>query len=537
MAIRYDALPRSSLDLQEHTSDFKDKPRRRTNRISLLVRKARRLCRPIYASIFVLILLVCQLLFNASYNDPHPAFIHPHETVFIAANIINADLINGAWGDSLLSLIDLIGQDRVFVSIYGGPTDALKALGARIPCKKSIVSEELDPISLDSIQHTKLPTGESRIKRIAYLAEVRNKALMPLNTRPEKFDRVLFINDVFFEPMDAARLLWSTNQNAEGTAQYKAACAADFITSWKYYDTYGTRDLEGYSIGVPIYPWFANEADAVSRNDVLAGRDTVRVKSCWGGMVAFDARYLQRDLSHLSSDAFFGAATLHPEHQNRNVTPTVPIEPKTPGSLPSTNPVQLPLYFRSEPEPFWDSSECCLIHSDIISIPLVPGLMQAAKQDRWGVGIFMNPHVRVAYDERTFKNIWLAKRFERLFSLPQRILNHFAKMPRYNYRRTEVEGEVIHDRIWISEKQSGSVKSREVGEIEDVAMLKKRATLGSAKGKAYWDGQGHYEPLDRIASRGGYCGVRQLLLLKEAKLEDGEGNWDNLLDQVPPLDI
>lgn len=96
-------------------------------------------------------------------------------------------------------------------------------------------------------------------------------------------------------------------------------------------------------------------------------------------------------------------------------------------------------------------------------------------------------------------------------------------MPRFNYRRTEREGDVVKDRVWVSTKKNAEPK------------VEKRATLGSAKGKEYWAGEGHYKDFERTATRGGYCGVRQLLVLKEGNTDDG--NWDNLLDQVPPLDI
>lgn len=38
--------------------------------------------------------------------------------VFIAANIINAELISGAWGDAVMELMDLIGEKNVFLSQY-----------------------------------------------------------------------------------------------------------------------------------------------------------------------------------------------------------------------------------------------------------------------------------------------------------------------------------------------------------------------------------------------------------------------------------
>ena len=63
----------------------------------------------------------------------------------------------------------------------------------------------------------------------------------------------------------------------------------------------------------------------------------------------------------------------------------------------------------------------------------------------------------------------------------------------------------------------------------------KRGTLGSEKGNVDWDKKGHYVDVKREAARGGYCGVRSLLVLKESKGK-GEGNWDTMLDEVPPLE-
>ncbi|KAL3419258.1 hypothetical protein PVAG01_09480 [Phlyctema vagabunda] len=483
---RYDSLPRSSFD-----AETKDRPRgRRYPSIFALLRKMRRVCRPLYVVVGMCVFLFWQITFNASYTTPPPFTIPSNETVFIAANIIDGDLMTGPWGASLKALVDLIGEERVFVSIYGGPPTALAELDSQLSCNRSLVAEEKEPIALKDIPHTLLPTGEERIKRIAYLAEVRNKALEPLQKSNTHYDKILFVNDVFFEPMGAARLLWGTNVNEHGKAEYKAVCGTDFVTSWKYYDTFATRDLGGYSIGVPIFPWFGNEGEAISRKDVLAGSDAVRVKSCWGGMTAFDAKYFTMGGMEISPAS--GTAT----------------------QLPS-----LPLRFRSEPEPFWDSSECCLIHADIMSLP--DASMPSSEHD---TGIYMNPYVRVAYDARSFANIPFAKRFERLFAPLQAIITPLAHLPRFNTRRTEKEGEVIKDRLWVSVK----------GQV--IRALDKRATLGSEGSWGEWEKRGHYEDFDRVANRGGYCGVRQLLVLKEGPLQEGEGNWDNLLNQVPPLE-
>ena len=89
------------------------------------------------------------------------------------------------------------------------------------------------------------------MKRIAFLAEVRNRALRPLEADPPvHFDKVLFLNDVMFNPVDAIQLLLSTNVDASGRAQYGAVCAVDFINPFKFYDRFTTRDFEGYAMGI-----------------------------------------------------------------------------------------------------------------------------------------------------------------------------------------------------------------------------------------------------------------------------------------------
>jgi hypothetical protein len=471
--------------------------------------------------------------------------------VFIAANIVDDKLIRGEWGESLRGLVELIGRERVAVSVYGGPKVALESLGERLgDVQKFLVGEEEEPLNMSTIPRTTLPTGETKVKRIAYLAEVRNKALEPLGRSENKFDKVLFINDVFFDPIDAARLLWGTNVNKEGKAVYKAVCGTDFIKSWKFYDTFATRDAEGFSIGVPIFPWFANVGDAVSRRDVLEGREAVRVKSCWGGMVAFDGRYFQ-DSGKLEEKY---------DVEGRKEFDRVLEEGKK-------HPPQLPLRFRSEPEPFWDSSECCLIHADIMASAPYPPLSSFAStsipdpsstttdqsasrgDDKYDTGIYMNPYVRVTYDRSTKRWLGFAKRFERLFTPVQRIINHFAHMPHFNVRRMEVEGQLIRDRKWVSltakTADDTTPVSHEFGG-EDATWqgsgvekkgnrLGKKDLVGKPKGKEYWTSEGYYTDFNRTANRGGYCGVRQLLVVKE-DAKEGESNWDNLLDRVPPLE-
>ena len=245
--------------------------------------------------------------------------------VFIAVNLYQSEALlrDGSWARAILELIDLIGSANVYLSIFeNNSTDEtprlLKDLKKRVKCKYQIVTTTLN---LADHQYAPLytrNTTDTYLSRIAYLAMIRNRALEPLlyngidisNNSGRRFSKILFLNDVVFSSEDAFRLL-RTNDG-----DYAAACALDFISPIKFYDTLATRDFNGYSMGLPLYPFFS---PGESQSEIRRRHGLVHVKSCWSGMVAFD-------------------------------------------SIPFTN----GLKFRSlHTESNWDASECCLIHADI----------------------------------------------------------------------------------------------------------------------------------------------------------------------------
>ena len=280
------------------------------------------------------------------------------------------------------------------------------------------------------------------------------------------FDRLLFINDIIISPVDAVQLLFSTNVDSIGRAQYGAACAVDFINPFKFYDTYATRDMEGSSLGVPFFPWFTDAGDGESRRDVLRQKDAVRVRSCWGGMTAFEARWFQD------------------------------IVPKTVPSNTGTRGLNIsPLRFRYEVDPFWEASECCLIHADL-------AYLRQGYGNTTDSGIFMNPYVRVAYDSSTLRWLPYTRRIERLYSWIHNILNHVIGMPWYNPRRLEQPGDEVQQKVWEYSRTGGSLKPDE---------------SGSGLSRSY-------STVTRIAGPGGFCGTRTLLVLKEHP-KKGEKKW------------
>jgi len=395
------------------------------------------------------------------------------EQIFISCALYdkNGHLAGGSWGQSVLEFIDILGPENVFLSIYendsgdAGAT-ALLELRSRVKCDHEIVSELHVPA--DSFPKVILPDGTERHKRIPYLADMRNRALRALDKGSNrKYDKVLILNDVFFNPVDAAQLLFSTHVGQDGKADYLAACAVDFINPFKFYDTYATRDLDGYSMGVPFFPWFSSAGRGRSRQDVLDQKDAVRVKSCWGGMVAFDALYLQ-SFPPVMQEGF-------QEIDHHTISPDQPRN------------VSTPVRFRAEPEIFFDACECCLVLADVIRTANPPNVEDDPR-------VYLNPFVRVAYDPTTLSWLGFTRRFERLYSLPHWLVTVLARLPTYNPHRAVEQGERFQEEVWRSDSAQ--------------------------------PGGGSWQIKDRTARNGLYCGVREMQVLLQKQRTDDK-NWAN----------
>lgn len=460
-------------------------------------RRRRSILRLIYWSFFsvpyilILLVLVASIFFPsytvrpAHYAELHqralssdvPGRANPYsEKVFIAAALYEekGHLTSGAWGRAVLQLIDLLGPDNVYLSVYEDNPDlktkqSMKQFREKVNCNSTIIYEDLD---LSTLPHTTLPTGEERLKRIAFLADVRNRALAPIDNIPVKFDKILFLNDVIFDPIEATQLLFATNIDSTGRANYAGACAVDFINPFKFYDRFATRGYELDITGIPFFPWFTSANTATSRNDVLSGTDAVRVRSCWGGMVAYEARWFQ------------------------DQTPA--------GSPKNESATERPVRFRYDKGTFWESSECCLINADLQYRESGQALPSDAR-------IYMNPFIRVAYDESTLSWLSLTRRPERLYAPIHDILNKMVGFPEETNRANEEPGSKQVDTEWIYDDWA--------------AGLAPNATNENFKG--------HWEQVDRIAEPGGWCGGDNLLVINE-KPEHGDGKWSKIFPPHPP---
>jgi hypothetical protein len=241
----------------------------------------------------------------------------------------------------------------------------------------------------------------------------------------------------------------------------------DYINPIKFYDRFAMRDNEYYETGIPFFPWFiAGEGKSESWHDVMAEKDAVRVKSCWGGMVAFEAKWFRKD-------------TLQGE--------------------------QSPLRFRSEPDTFWDASECCLIHADL------GHLIQQSGQET-PAQIFVNPFVRVSYDANTFGWLEFTRRFERLFTIPHMVIGWFLGMPWSSSRRLEVPGQPVKHKEW-TYLSNFDMKGKEPFTLADMKHF------------------GTWNTVEQIAKPGGFCGFPFLLALKN-KRSSGDRYWEKIF--APP---
>lgn len=156
--------------------------------------------------------LLLQKIHHPSVHWPHCSrdkTLDPLEdffrSVFIASNLHNSQEILPNMIHELLALILDHSEITFFISIYeSGSSD-------QTPKLLHLFSDVLEEIGvLHDIQFNGLVTRDEGTERIQFLSEVRNAAMRPLFTQSafgNQWDRVVFINDVYFCKEDMHRLL------------------------------------------------------------------------------------------------------------------------------------------------------------------------------------------------------------------------------------------------------------------------------------------------------------------------------------------
>ncbi|KAI2396676.1 hypothetical protein LOZ67_005804 [Ophidiomyces ophidiicola] len=342
----------------------------------------------------------------------------PQQRVFIASiHWNNEAILRAHWNNALLDLVRHLGPENVFVSIlesgsWDGSKDALRGLDAeldKLGVQRKVVLDETT--HADEIRHAPPPgvpgwiwtsRGERELRRIPYLSRLRNRVMEDLSFLQSqrghrRFDKVLWLNDVIFTTNDVLNLLDTRS------GEYAAACSLDFSKPPHYYDTFALRDASGAKAIISTWPYFLSSK---SRR-ALISNTPVPVKSCWNGIIFFDAT------------PFYNTPTL-----------------KFRGTADSLANYRL------------EGSECCLIHADN---PLTPTK-----------GVWLNPNVRVGYNEDAYRLVnpsapatWP--------NLPERVggiwSNRIARWT--NMPRRTLENLIVKWRLrrWKAENKSGVEES------------------------------------------------------------------------------
>lgn len=138
-----------------------------------------------------------------------------HERVYIASmHFNNGKVIRDHWNNAVIGLTEAFGAENVFVSVYeSGSWDDTKQrlqeldqeLEARGVARRVEMSDTTHRDELENEDKGEgwidTSRGRRELRRIPYLARLRNKTLKDLLELSEKgvtFDKVLFLNDVIF---------------------------------------------------------------------------------------------------------------------------------------------------------------------------------------------------------------------------------------------------------------------------------------------------------------------------------------------------
>lgn len=182
----------------------------------------RRMFRRRFVQVFALILLlwsttevflIRRQLINADTSQPKAT--RRHERVYIASiHWNNEEILRSHWNNAVLQLAKEFGPENIYLSVFeSGSWDGTKSalydldrsldsLGVARNITISDITHD-DEITAPPTEHGWIdtPQGRKELRRIPYLAGLRNLSLQPLYALLEKgvtFDRILFLNDVIF---------------------------------------------------------------------------------------------------------------------------------------------------------------------------------------------------------------------------------------------------------------------------------------------------------------------------------------------------
>lgn len=141
--------------------------------------------------------------------------IHSQKIFIATTHWNNEAILRSHWNDAVVALAKHFGPENVYVSVYESGSwdntkDALRLLDQELGdlgVQRTIILDEtthVDEITKPpaSSGWIDTPKGTKELRRIPYLAGLRNLSLKPLEdlaTIGLHFDKILFLNDVVFK--------------------------------------------------------------------------------------------------------------------------------------------------------------------------------------------------------------------------------------------------------------------------------------------------------------------------------------------------
>lgn len=158
------------------------------------------------------------LIQHRLYEVDHTVLRHrpqKQERIYIASINWNNELIlRNHWSKALTELVLKLGPENVFVSIYESGSydntkDALRELDWELERMRIPRNITLSPVTHEDELAApargegwiRTPDGKKQLRRLPYLARIRNLSLLPLQDLARQgitFDKILFLNDVVF---------------------------------------------------------------------------------------------------------------------------------------------------------------------------------------------------------------------------------------------------------------------------------------------------------------------------------------------------
>ncbi|KAL6353097.1 hypothetical protein LRP88_13585 [Fusarium phalaenopsidis] len=247
----------------------------------------------------------------------------------------NERTLRDSWNQGLLDLVSVLGPSNVFVSLYeSGSRDGSKDAVGELDKTLEVMGVPRN-ITLDKTTHAdamvspprepgngwaETQRGKIELRRISYLARLRNISLQPLRAMARngiEFDYVLFLGDVVPDML----ALLNTNSR-----DYAAAYSLDFSKPPQYYDTFALRDADGNEHATQTRSYFRSSKSRAA----MKRSEPVPVSSCWNVFMPAASFVGDQGLTFRAIDDSFAAKHLegsecclihadNPESQTRGV--------------------------------------------------------------------------------------------------------------------------------------------------------------------------------------------------------------------------